>query len=337
MAGIDRPPVTGVFAEHLRDRRQEYNDRFTAMRMAAPSLSGEAVLAHLAETVAPIVDAVAAAVPEKAGAVCDALYGVSLELLARDLVGPRCRIAIVDDAWRVLLGGLPQVTAEAANPFARTVTNAVHAVEGHPSADATVWITRLSEVQHLIDDLESFWKCGIVAAWQAGMAQYRDAALDAAAALSEATVAALMDIPQPAVASIITALRRDPWAEPQAPAARAPRCVAAIGGFRGFGGPFLTPPLAVTHGRRLVVFDAERAWELIADRFGSTLLPVPLDDYDIDVPGDRPTIDQKGHVRFGRARSHLPDLAGASSQASDGTTLAVTLPLSHFVHLVAVA
>ncbi len=337
MAGIGQPPITGVFAERLRERRQEYNDRFTAMRMAAPSLSGEAVLAHLAETVAPIIDAVAAAAPEKAGSVCDALYAVSLELMARDLLGPRCRIAAVNDAWQTLLGGLPHVTAEAADPFARTVTNAVHAVESHASADAAAWMTRLSEVRHLVDGLETFRKCGIVAAWQAGMAQYRDAGLDAAATLSEATVATLMQVPQPAVASLIAALRRDPWAEPQAQAARAPRCVAAVGGFRGFGGPFLTPPLAVTHGRRLVVFDAERAWELIADRFGNTLLPVPLDDYDIDVPGDRPQIDQKGHVRFGRARSHLPDLAGASSQASDGTTLAVTLPLSHFVHLVAVA
>lgn len=332
MAGL-----SGIFAELLRQRRQDYNDRFAAARMALPSLDGDALLDHLARTVAPVVNAVAAAEPEAAANAADQLYAVSLDLLGRDLVGPKCRHPVVDDGWRVLLAAFPKITATQGDAFARAITNALHALATHGTADASLWLGHLAAAEGRVADLPAFMDCGVVAAWRVGMAQYRETALEAAARLPVTVAAALLRIPAQEVPRLIRSWRTDPWAELRGAGPKAPLCVAAVGGFRGFGGPFLTPPVVVSQGERLVAFDAERSWTVVADRFGSTLLPNRVEDYDAEDHPGHPSIDQRGQVRFGRETVQLRDLAGPSSFASDGTTLAVTLPLSHFVHLVALA
>lgn len=334
-------PLPPAFTAQLQRQRRAYNDRFAAARMATPALRGEAVLSHLAETVAPIVGAVDKVAPGAAPAVCDALYAVSLELIGRDLVGPDCRIALVNRAWRTLLGGLPHITAVAAEPFARAVTNAVHALAGHRTADPAFWIAPLADLGPAIPDLQTLQACGVVAAWRAGMAHYRGAALDAAEMLPPAMAASLLNLPELAVPKLISAWRADPWASKAVGPSRRPRQVAMVGGFRGFGGPFLTPPRVSFSDGQFIVSDVERRWEMIADRFGSTLLPIRSDentggnDAAATLRVEAPHIDGKGIVRFGASRAHHRALAGASSQASDGTTLAITLPLSHCVHLVA--
>lgn len=329
--------LSGFFADHLRRRRQDYNDRFVAARMAAPALDGEALLDHLAGTVAPVVDAVAVADPAGAAAAADALYAVSLELLGRDLVGPRCRQSAVNDGWRHLLAAFPVITVAEADAFARAITNAIHAICAHGTADPSLWLGHMAAVEGQAADLATLLDCGVVAAWRIGMAQYREAALNAAERLPAALVAALLRLPPASVPGLVEAWRGDPWAQQPGQPGRVPRRVATVGGFRGFGGPFLTPPVVVSQGRRLVAFDAERAWTIVADRFGATLLPDTVDDYDADPPADRPSIDRRGQARFGHETAQFRDLADPASFASDGTTLAVTLPLSHHVHLLALA
>ena len=70
-------------------------------------------------------------------------------------------------------------------------------------------------------------------------------------------------------------MRNDPWLDPAAPdRARALAFVKEVGSFRGFGGGFVSPPSVSAVGDHLVVTSSGHCWELHADRFGATLLPV---------------------------------------------------------------
>src|SRR5437870_3374895 len=83
--------VSGPFAAALHARRARFNALFADERRLRPGLDGATLAAHLRTLVAPIVDRAEAVRPGSAAAVTDALYELSLDLLAREFLGPRSR------------------------------------------------------------------------------------------------------------------------------------------------------------------------------------------------------------------------------------------------------
>jgi hypothetical protein len=74
------------FHRSLAANRGRLNAKFALARQAYPALNGAAFLAHLDETVGPIVAAVAAAQPAAVDAVLDALFDLSLELMGEGVL-----------------------------------------------------------------------------------------------------------------------------------------------------------------------------------------------------------------------------------------------------------
>jgi len=135
----------------------------------------------------------------------------------------------------------------------------------------------------------------------------------------------------------IARIAADPWLDAAAAAADAPRrlrAVGQVGAFRGFGGPFLRPPQVWASSRQLVVTDGETVWRIIADRYGTSFVR-----HAATVPADPPdpaiSLTAGGKLTWGDDRLDVPAIAGAVGFASDGLTLAVTLPMSHRVFLFA--
>jgi hypothetical protein len=118
---------------------------------------------------------------------------------------------------------------------------------------------------------------GQVAGWRSGMAAYRTDALAVAGRLDPALAAAALGMPTDGwePAAFLARLRDDPWFDPAAPApveGGGPRPPAAVGSFRGFGGPFVRPPtLAVVAGRVLAT-DGDDWFAVFADAFGWAVL-----------------------------------------------------------------
>jgi hypothetical protein len=132
---------------------------------------------------------------------------------------------------------------------------------------------------------------GQVAAWTVGLAPARTSALDVAARLDgDALAAALGTAASLEAAATVERLRADrwwrpdgagaidasagsgaapPWGPPSVPAGA--RVVARVGGFRGFGGPFLEPPVVVAGDAEILVRSGAAAWTLHADAFGAAL------------------------------------------------------------------
>jgi hypothetical protein len=335
--------LTGPTADALRRGRDRYNTKFALARRTYPALAGEALGRHLCDQVAPVVEAVAEDFPPAVvDEVFDALYDISLELLGKEFFGAQSRYPALPAGWLKLLPALPRLLAQAPRRVAGAVTNALYNLAAEKTADEALWLAEMIKLAPHCADAGQFLTVGQIVAWRAGLAQYRAGALAAARTLPEELARRALELgpAAPAVDVAVARLEQEPWLHPArmraAPGARQfLQVVAAVGSFRGFGGNFLTPPTVACQDGQIIVSDVESSWLLTADIYGATLhrlgstLPLP------SVFQAGFTINGLGKVECGPHTLLLPWLAGYSSAASNDKTLAVTLPLSHLLFLIA--
>jgi hypothetical protein len=255
-------PTRSPFAEHLVRERDHLNA--VLARAVALGADRDDVAAAVRE-LRPVVDGLAPALDaaELAGVV-DALVSTATRCVAARRWRPDSA-----ERWAVL-ALVPQVL-----PWLRTapaVTVAALTDAARPVAargDATGWGRRVSAAAEVAASptlaapggrsSEGLAAPGspattvrdvvLVAAWRSGLVRYRQAALRAAASLPSPVAAAALDLaPGTDVGAVRERHANDPWWWPgQAAAAShgAAPAVSRFGGFRGFGGPWLTLPLVV--------------------------------------------------------------------------------------------
>jgi hypothetical protein len=191
------------------------------------------------------------------------------------------------------------------------------------------------------EEVAALLRAGQVAAWRAGMAHYRPAALELCGGLNPKAVRAALGLPETTdVKSVLEHLRADPWFDPAETGAAASRrelkIVGRAGAFRGFGGLFLAPPRVACLGGQFIVSEGDDRWLLSADRFGATFHRT---DHAARA-GSLPTafaVESGGRVVFGKKSHQFSEFESVTSWAANETTLAVTIDLSHAVYLVALA
>lgn len=359
MTLVDRQ---SAFGQALEQRRESLNGRVANARRSLPRLQNEAVLTFIAHTLRPIADATAAVDPSRTGEVVERLLDVALPLLGRELLGPGAHSPLINWGWESLLPGWPRLVLEDPVRLARAVSNALHNLGAQSGARPLQWIEKMEVLGDAARSVDELLELGKVAAWRAGLAQYRVSALTAARTLEPRLVGLALDLPMPDAAARDTALDRlkaDPWDDPtRSPEApRELRLVAETGGFRGLGGPFVNPPTVQLADGGFVVSDRQSHYTLSADRYGAAFLRTPalppapppagrglvaslaktlLGSPPVwSSPDGAMSLGEDGTVSWGRRTLSVPALAGASGAAFDGRTLAVTHPMSHAVFLVA--
>jgi len=162
-----------------------------------------------------------------------------------------------------------------------------------------------------------------VAAWRAGLARYRDAALAAAADLPPDVAGPLLRLAPVDVHAVLERHRTDRWWWVGAP--EGPGVVSRVGGFRPWGGRWTALPRVVPGGGSgwTVVADGG-AWRVVADVHGAAFvatdesgladLPVPTSGPTLAVPwtdhvtGWAPAADAPDVVLVSRAHSYVLDV-----------------------------
>ncbi|OAI48266.1 hypothetical protein AYO44_07490 [Planctomycetaceae bacterium SCGC AG-212-F19] len=335
--------INGPLARVLQAGRPRFNALFARARQTTPTLDGAAFAHHLRQIVSPIADAVAAVAADRLGETVNTLYELSLDLVGKDL---GVRYPAVLQGWMTLLRDFPAHLASAPRLFAGSVTNALYNLATVSGARPEEWLTSMPQVGSRCADVTTFLEAGKICAWRAGMAHYRQGALETCRRLSPQMAGAALGAPDVTDAAdierMIDRLRDDPWLSVQAAAAKAVngnrrlRVVKKAGGFRGFGGPFPAPPSVTCVDGEFLVHDGESSWHLKADRFGATLQRT---ENGVEKGGGAGPfrISANGTVKCGEHSERFPELQGNRSSAANQTTLAVTVPLSHLVYLVALA
>ncbi|MGA9767606.1 MAG: hypothetical protein WBV94_01090 [Blastocatellia bacterium] len=336
--------IAEPFAETLRRGRDRLNTKFAYARRKYPTLDEDVFIEHLQSTLAPIAMAVHNTRPDRVDETVEALYDISLELTGKAYFGRETRYTALVTAWRKLFPALAPLLATEPARFSAAVTNAVYSLSMIPSARPTFWIDAMIEIGGHCTDVDAFLEAGKIVAWRAGLAHYRQSALDAVKRIEPqlARLAlALHESNNASMETIVERLMADPWLAPAAATQSEPRekrlrIVSVVGAFRGFGGVFVSPPEVALSEGDFVAFDNENCWMITADLFGATFHRIGNSLPDIDKPQRADfTIDKSGLVTRDSRSAAFAQLAGASSRASTETTLAVTIPHSHSVYLIA--
>lgn len=142
------------------------------------------------------------------------------------------------------------------------------------------------------------------------------------------------------LAGVLAELEKNPWRKPAQTGAKELRIVARVGGFRGFGGSFVKPPTVSLKGGHFIAFDGKDYWRTCADAFGSLFFrvqPAEFASFTNESFSDPPVVDNGGTLRWRGTVRIWPELVGITSQAFDGTTLAVTTKLSHCIYMISEA
>jgi hypothetical protein len=326
----------------LRTDRESLNMRFALRQQSGARIDEAAFQNHLQTTVNSLVASVADVLPERTRSVTNALFDVSLDLFAAQLLGQTTKHPHVVTAWHEILPQAIRFLAREPLRLVGSLSNAIDNVASQSGGRPEQWIEVMRTLSPQCDSIDKWLELGKVAAWRAGLVQYRDAALRIARQLPRELAAKCMGLDDAPAdrdwLALLDRLKEDPW---HAPAKQedevsqaSPRIVRETGGFRGFGGPCLRPPTVAVCDGELFVADGHARWRLLADVFGTLWHRVPDAPPNSKSPSDV-SLDTAGRIRWAGATAELPVLAQSSSSACDGHTLAVTLPTSHHVFLVA--
>ena len=268
------PGTPPVWQGLLAARRTELNALLAQARAggAAPDALRKALV-----EMGPGIEQLSRAVPREAlDLVTPALVATVCELVQAKLwterSAQRWALLTVLPAVPVALTRSPQVCLQVLTTGAARLSR---------STDLAAWGRRLTAADAFLTSDDELRLGATVAAWRSGLVRSRGAALRAAASLSDAALAALLDLPAdqpgaPSAREVLAANAADPFCWPQVPASG---LLATYGGHRGLGGAWTSVPRVLGAHRTatptwsLMTDDGD--WVLIADVHGHTIMRAP--------------------------------------------------------------
>lgn len=338
-------PISDFCCRLLEQNREALNQRYLQRRAQGAKLEDSSWLFHLRQRILPIVDTVAAVLPEGCTRTLNDLYDVSLDLFAVGHFSESTGILpqALSQLWELTLPRFAKQMARDPRRVSGSLSNAVLSIaQSHPES-VDRWLKTLNRAGPLANTVDQLLQIGQVAAWSAGYPEYRAAAVKLAQSLPVEVVRSIFEFPASLsdtdVSELLGQWLVDPWAYRSETTVNSPAIVrvGSCGAFRGFGGVFLEPPQVFLSGKQLMATDNHSVWQVIADSFGQSFHRV---DTTADVSRRKaaksvPQVDAHGLVSWNGRTLSCPDLANSTSQAFDGKTLAVTIRNSFHLFLIA--
>ncbi len=323
-----------AMSRELAANREVFNAMFKARKGLNRTLQADDFYEVLGEVVAPVVEAVDRQNIDVATTV-RTLFSVALTLTQRSLLGPKSRHEFVTRAWRELLTQTPWLVAEHTQDVAIAVSNAAYNLGLRTEDIQERWLQTMLEVAVEKPDLKAFLDAGIVAAWSAGMAHWRKPALEAWGRLDPklARVTLRLNVDDSTPIEVLRQHLVHVFQRPAGTDDPSLQIVYRTGGFRGFAGPFLAPPKVYASGDRVFAVDSTGHHMIFADAFGALIERTTESTPSATTSPFRYETD--GTVRAFGATCHFPMLASASSVASNQDFMAVALPHSHHIWIIA--
>ncbi len=331
--------ANGAMARALERSRDRFNARFAHARRQGRGVDAEQFSHHLSSVVEPIVEAVAALESGRVDATVEALYDLSLDLLARGFLGQAARFPSVSALWQVLLPQLGHLIARDTRRLVAALTNAACNLDAEPGIDAARWIEQMAQLGPSCAQVEDYLEAGKVVAWRCGMAHYRESALLTWHSLDDTLKYAALGIEAANARPLdeLAKMLEDPWIRLDSHASKSDRPIALvqrIGGFRGFGGPFARPPKLAAVGEQIYAIDGNTCWSLHADAFGATLQRAGAEATTLALKAILDA-DQYDVRIWEHLLTEHPGLRAAHSIAGSRHTLAMALTNSHTIVLLA--
>ena len=330
--------VSPEFAHILRAGRPQFNARVSEARRRYPGFDQQAFAEFLQLAVDPLLQAVHRVAPDACTAVAMDAYDIGLNLIGRDIAGPKVRSPLINTLWLEILPLLAPQIAEKPQLLLGALSNALVNIEGLPQARPQQWLQSLRELGPQAASAEQLLLLGVLAAWCAGAAHFRNAALNSAAQLPAQTAQRILGLENThALNAVLSELHRNPWHIAQLNTPEAQNLQHQVGGFSGFGGGFSEPPQLRVNQDGFVIKSGERYQLLVADGFGSVCLPASASEYHLaqSVLGDSDAPLLRGNIlRSGTKKIGINLPAKGLALACNAHTIALCSPLSFHIILV---
>lgn len=316
----------------LRSERETLNALFRVRKSMHRGLNAEDFYRVLQTDVAVLV-AVIEHVGGPAEALVRPLYELALDLTQRGLLGPRARTQTMTRCWYAVV--LPAAYLLGTHfEVVRALLNVAFALERYPGA-LDKWMTTMGRVLARKPPASALLTAAQVAAWTSGLAHLRESALERWRLLDGELGRIVLGLEHDAAAPLAV-LRQQlahPFLTPGSDRDPSLKMVWEVGSFRGFGGEFLAPPMLTGHADQVFARDQHATYRLFADAFGATLERAPIPDKASG--GTHFSFRKDGSVDAFGTRRTFPQLAEASSVVGNADFLAVALPWSHRITVVA--
>ena len=197
-----------------------------------------------------------------------------MQLVAEKLAGPAATSSGINSVWTEVFPSISRLIATAPRRILGALGNAAHHLEATPGTRSDAWRSSLVSRATRCETADELLIVSQVLAWRSGLAHLRNSAIAAADALPPDLALEIFNAPDgTSWPDVRAAHLADPWfgydlnRQPLA----ASKLTRRIGAFRGFGGPFISPPVATQSGSHILIRSGDEAWILIGDAFGATL------------------------------------------------------------------
>ena len=321
--------LSSALAEVLAARRERFNARVAAMRHERQGFDTDAFAATLRDRLDPIAVAVHAVAADRVATVVVAAFDMALPLVARGLLGPRARGDVANRVWSELAPRLAAQVAAQPRACLGALTNAALKLAATPGVRVDEWLTRMADLSRFAGEVEPR-NLALLAAWRAGAAHYRSAALAAADEVPEAVALAALGTVDAEWAIVRSRLAGNRWwTSDAAPAFDG----VEVGAFTGFGGAFDRPPNVRAAVDGFHARAGDKHFLLTADAFGATLHPASADAFDASEPALAPSLSRASILALEDRQIELDLPADGLAVAVNRDTVAVTSPFTHAIRL----
>lgn len=334
--------LSAPMIELLTDLREILNAKFQRKRAAGVKVDPQVWSSHIVSVIAPIVDSVHHVAEERSRVTLLELYDVSLDLFAAGHFSESGSSLFLFELWKDILPNCANILSRSPRRIAGSLSNAVLALTMESSLVAERWLGAIKRTSNRCENPQQLLELGKLLAWTSGMAHYRLPALALAKQLQVPLIRTVFQIedsvPENSIRNWLTELESDPWAQLLSQDTRRKQKVEQVGicgAFRGFGGLFLEPPKVLIHRGQIYVSETKTFYKLVIDRFGHSLQRVGTIDAEKPSTVSSPQIDSKGILNWAGCEALPCNLRGLTSQAFDGTSLAVTISDSFHIFLYA--
>jgi hypothetical protein len=272
-------PVDGALAAALEQHRDRFNAIVADARRTYVDFDTTVLENQIRGPLGELVDSCDRVLQGSGSRVLATIFAGVVQLVGQHRLGGGTH-----DPLLQVLPRLSRILIEEPRRVFGSLANGVVYLHGF-GLPVVEWLDRVKSAASSADATASLG-AGQVAAWVLGLSQFRDSALSVAAKLSDAAFAAALGLTGAAPpADTLRQLRENRWWRPGRTPTGTPTVAHRVGAFRGFGGPFLSPPRVGVRDGDITVCAGPDAWLLHADAWGATL--TRTDPMGIEFPSPR--------------------------------------------------
>jgi hypothetical protein len=205
----------------------------------------------------------------------------------------------------------------------KAINSALETIRIYQPAKTHVWLGYLEKVAGFISTADEFMACGRIFGWLCGLAHLRARAAASYSLLPPELRMGIRDCFDPNT-------NMEEYLEHYWPLLNRPEFVGEAGGFAGFGGPFIAPPLVSLIENEFLVTDHKSGNAFFADSFGKVFLTeIAVSPFLIAKNAGTEGLKNFRH-EFGSKLFAFDDITSAAAR---NNTLVLTRSSSHYLYV----